>query len=79
MRWKILTFLGYWSSNAHPFNGTRLVLARVFTFGLLANGIGAAQIWATAQQNQQNDVCPAKTQISLGIRPVGSEPSLCTQ
>ena len=24
-------------------------------------------------------VCPAKTQISLGIRPVWSEPSLCAQ
>ena len=26
--------------------------------------------WAAARQNQQNDVRPAKTQISLGIRPV---------
>ena len=33
-------------------------------------------IWAATWQNQQNDVCPAKTQISLGIRPVWSEPSL---
>ena len=24
-------------------------------------------------------MCPAKTQISLGIRPVWSEPSLCAQ
>ena len=34
-------------------------------------------IWTAACQNQQNDVCPAKTQISLGIRPVWSESSLC--
>ena len=37
------------------------------------------QIWATAwqkQQKQQNDVRPAKTQISLDIRPVWSESSL---
>ena len=26
--------------------------------------------WAATWQNQQNDVRPAKTQISLGIRPV---------
>ena len=31
---------------------------------------------AAARQNQQNDVRPAKTQISLGIRPVWSESSL---
>ena len=30
-------------------------------------------IWATAWQNQQNDVHPAKTQISLGIHLVWSE------
>ena len=30
------------------------------------------QIWAAAQQNQQNDVRPAKTQNSLGIRLVWS-------
>ena len=30
-------------------------------------------------QNQQNDVSPAKTQISLGIHPVWSESSLCTR
>ena len=29
-------------------------------------------IWYEPEQNQQNDVCPAKTQISLGIHPVGS-------
>ena len=32
--------------------------------------------WATSWQNQQNVVRPAKTQISLGIRPVLSESSL---
>ena len=32
--------------------------------------------WASAWQNQQNDVRPAKTQISLGIHPVWSESSL---
>ena len=32
--------------------------------------------WAAAWQNQQNDVRPMKTQISLGIRPVWSESSL---
>ena len=30
------------------------------------------QIWATAWQKQQNDVRPAKTQISLDIRPAWS-------
>ena len=35
------------------------------------------KIWDAAWQNQQNDVRPAKTQISLGIRPVWSESSLC--
>ena len=36
--------------------------------------------WATAQQNQQNDnVNPAKNHFSLGICPVWSEPSLCDQ
>ena len=34
--------------------------------------------WAKAWQNQQNHVCPAKTQISLGIRPVWSESLLST-
>ena len=34
-------------------------------------------LWVAAWQNQQNDMCPAKTQISLGIRPVWSESSLC--
>ena len=29
--------------------------------------------------NQQNECAPAKTQISLGIRPDCSESSLCTQ
>ena len=32
--------------------------------------------WATTWQNQQSDCAPAKTQISLGIRPVLSESSL---
>ena len=36
------------------------------------------EIWAAARQNQQNDVHPAKTQISLGIRPVWLESSLST-
>ena len=35
------------------------------------------QTWAASWQNQQNGMCsPAKTQISLGIRPVWSESSL---
>ena len=34
-------------------------------------------IWATSRQNQQMTVRPAKTKISLGIRPVWSESSLC--
>ena len=34
-------------------------------------------IWATAWQHQQNDMRPTNTQISLGIRPVRSESSLC--
>ena len=37
------------------------------------------ETWAAAWQNQQNDVHPAKTQISLGVRPVWSEYSLCAQ
>ena len=36
-------------------------------------------IWAASWQNQRNDVHPAKTQISLCIRPVWSESSLCAQ
>ena len=32
--------------------------------------------WAVSWQNQQNGMCPAKTQISLGICPVWSESSL---
>ena len=31
------------------------------------------------ESHQQNDVRPAKTQISLGIRPAWSESSLCAQ
>ena len=34
-------------------------------------------IWATAWQNQQNNLSPVKTQINLGICPVWSESSLC--
>ena len=36
-------------------------------------------ISAAAWQNQQNDMCQAKTQISLGNCPVWSESSLCAQ
>ena len=36
-------------------------------------------IWATEWQSQQNSVRPAKTQISLGIRPSWSETSLCAE
>ena len=36
-------------------------------------------IWVATWQNQQCDCAPAKTQISLGIRPVWSESSLCAQ
>ena len=36
-------------------------------------------IWAASWQNQQMTLHPAKTQISLGIRPVWSESSLCAQ
>ena len=32
---------------------------------------------AGAREERQNDVSPAKIQISLGIRPVRSESSLC--
>ena len=35
--------------------------------------------WATTWQNQQNEGAPAKPHISLGIRPVWSESSLCAQ
>ena len=34
--------------------------------------------WNWSWQNQQNDVCTAKTQISLGICPVWSESWLCS-
>ena len=37
---------------------------------------GSNAIWAAAQQNQQNEVCLAKTEISLGICLVWSKPSL---
>ena len=36
-------------------------------------------IWTASWQNQQCGVRPTKTQISLGIRPVWSESSLCAQ
>ena len=40
----------------------------------------SSDMWATSWQNQQKwHVRPAKTQISLGIRPVWSESSLCAQ
>ena len=40
--------------------------------------IGYCTIWASARQNQKKwNVRSAKTQISLGIRPVWSESSLC--
>ena len=35
------------------------------------------QHWASAWQNQQNDLCAPQRQISLGIRPLWSEPLLC--
>ena len=35
--------------------------------------------WAATWQNNKVTMRPAKTQISLGIRPVWSESSLCTQ
>ena len=35
-------------------------------------------IWAASWQNQQDD-CTQRRQISLGVRPVWSESSLCTQ
>ena len=38
-----------------------------------------SDIWATTWQNQQINVRPAKTQISLGNWPVWSEYSLCAQ
>ena len=37
------------------------------------------RIWATSWQNQQNDLCTQRRQISLGFCPVWSEPSLWTQ
>ena len=46
---------------------------RVETFCCVKN------IWATSRQNQQTDLHPEKTQISLGICPVWSETSLCAQ
>ena len=36
-------------------------------------GVQSVLIWAAAWQNQKNDVCPVKIQVSLGIRPVWSE------
>ena len=56
-------------------------LAKTILIWRPARGLGEKDydIWAAARQNQQNDVRPAKTQISLGIRPVWSESSLCAQ
>ena len=34
-------------------------------------------IWAASWQNQQNGMCPAKTQISLVIRPIWPESLMC--
>ena len=39
----------------------------------------ASNIWATSLQNQQNDLCPEKTQTNLGIHPVWFESPLSTQ
>ena len=36
-------------------------------------------MWATTWQNQQNECAPSEDLISLGIHPVWSESSLCTQ
>ena len=36
-------------------------------------------IWAASWQNQRNGMCALRRQISLGIRPVWSESSLCAQ
>ena len=33
----------------------------------LYSNFGFMDIWAGARQTKQNDLCPAKTQISLGI------------
>ena len=49
--------------------------------GTLYHGTSASMVsfCFAVKMSQQNDMRPSKTQISLGIRPVWSESSLCTQ
>ena len=41
------------------------------------NKVGSTQKWAAKWQNQQSDLHPAKTQISLGIGPVWTVFAVC--
>ena len=61
-----------WSLYALYISFTEHINSIYLHYALICNI--SADIWAATWQNQQN--CPAKTQICLGIRPVWSEPSL---
>ena len=50
-----------------------------FFFLSVYNSITRKYTWAAAWQNQQNEMCPAKTNISLAICPVWLESSLCAE
>ena len=47
--------------------------------GKKKDGPGVILIWDTIWHNQKMSLCPWKIEISLGIRPVWSESSLCAQ
>ena len=47
-----------------------LVLFLIVSVIVVMNNM--TDIWAASRQNQQNNMCPAKTQTNLGIRPVWS-------
>ena len=55
------------------------ILYIVANEGKYWNHFGEFDKWATTWQNNKMTVCPTKTQITLSIRPVLSEASLCTQ
>ena len=59
-------------------NGCRIILRFCCGLRFKAHYRNDQPNWAASWQNQQNDLRPAKTQISLGIRPVWSESSLST-
>ena len=56
----------------------RLYFLKLYVF-IMSCDFSSKTTWATTWQNQQNECAPSEDSISLGIRPVWSESSLCTQ